>query len=128
MLKSSNLVRKRIANGIYEGVYSNPKGTVAAPLLELKLLGEVIGEVFADPIKDQESTWLIRCKIPAETLSDGIQTFLICKMGDDTILDSFSIVMGEPLTDDLRAEINLLREELDMLKRAFRRHCVETMG
>jgi hypothetical protein len=26
----------------------------------------------------------------------------------------------------LRAEVDLLRAELDMLKRAFRRHCVET--
>lgn len=128
MLQSSSLVRKRIANGIYEGVYSDPKGTVAAPLLELSFLGEVFGEVFTDPIEGEESTWLIRCKIPAETLSDGIQTFLICKMGEDAVLDSFSIVMGEPLADDLRAEISLLREELDMLKRAFRRHCVETMG
>jgi hypothetical protein len=128
MLQSSSLVRKRITNGIYEGVYSDPKGTVAAPLLELNFLGEALGEVFADPIEGEENTWLIRCKIPTETLSDGIQTFLICKMGEDTVLDSFSIVMGEPLSDDLRAEISLLREELDMLKRAFRRHCVETMG
>ena len=27
---------------------------------------------------------------------------------------------------DLRAEMDLMRAELDMLKRAFRRHCVET--
>ena len=128
MLKSSNLVRKRIVNGIYEGVYSGKKGTTAAPLLELKFLGEALGEVFADPIEGEENTWLIRCKIPAETLSDGIQTFLIYKMGEDAVLDSFSIVMGEPLADDLRAEISLLREELDMLKRAFRHHCVETIG
>jgi hypothetical protein len=128
MLQSPSLVKKRITNGIYEGVYSGSKGNVSAPLLELHFLGEVFGEVFADPIEGEENTWLIRCKIPAETLSDGIQTFLICKMGEDAVLDCFSIVTGEPLADDLRAEISLLREELDMLKRAFRRHCVETMG
>jgi hypothetical protein len=32
------------------------------------------------------------------------------------------------MEDDLRAEVDLLRAELDMLKRAFRRHCLETMG
>ena len=35
---------------------------------------------------------------------------------------------GEALAHDIRAEIDLLRAELDMLKRAFRRHCLETMG
>jgi hypothetical protein len=30
------------------------------------------------------------------------------------------------MEDDLRAEVDLLRAELDMLKRAFRRHCLET--
>jgi len=128
MLNSPRLVRKRIANGVYEGIYTNPIGTSSAPLLELSYLGKAVGEVFTDPLEEQEGGWVIRCKIPAETLSDGVQTFLIHKTGEDTVLDSFSIIMGEPLADDLRAEISLLREELDMLKRAFRRHCVETMG
>ncbi len=128
MPHSSSLVRKRITNGVYEGVYTGPKGTVASPILELNHLGQAVGEIIIDPIEGQESSWLIRCKIPGETLSDGVQTFLILKPGTNIVLDSFSIVMGEPLADDLRAEISLLREELDMLKRAFRRHCVETMG
>lgn len=128
MLHSPSLIRKRIINGEYEGVYIAEKNEVSAPLLELNHLGEIVGEVFASQIEDQEGSWLIRCKIPAETISDGIQTFLICKAGEITMLDSFSIVAGEPLEDDLRAEISLLREELDMLKRAFRHHCVETMG
>ena len=36
------------------------------------------------------------------------------------------MITGEPLGDDIRAEVELLRAELDMLKRAFRRHCLET--
>lgn len=128
MSNSSVLSKKRITNGVYEGVYKAKKGDTAAPSLELKHLGETIGEVFADQLDAQENTWLIRCKIPADTISDGVQTFLICKTGDDIKLDSFSIAAGEPLDDDLRNEISLLREELDMLKRAFRRHCVETTG
>ena len=35
-------------------------------------------------------------------------------------------IAGEAVSDDLRAEVELLRAELDMLKRAFRRHCLET--
>ena len=37
------------------------------------------------------------------------------------------MITGEPVEDDLRGEIDLLRAELDMLKRAFRRHCIDTM-
>jgi hypothetical protein len=43
-------------------------------------------------------------------------------------LAHFTIITGVPMEDDLRAEVDLLRAELDMLKRAFRRHCVETLG
>ncbi len=128
MLKSSPLSRKRIANGVYEGVYSGQKTEMAAPSLELNHLGETVSEVTAKQLDEQENTWFIRCNIPTEAITDGIQTFLLCKVGEDTVLDSFSIVAGEPLDDDLRNEISLLREELDMLKRAFRRHCVETLG
>jgi len=128
MSNSSTLTKKLIANGVYEGIYKGEKSETAAPLLELTYLGKTIDEVFVDPLEEQENTWLIRCKIPVETISDGIQTYLICKTGEDIMLDSFSIVAGEPLNDDLRNELNLLREELDMLKRAFRRHCVETVG
>ena len=48
-------------------------------------------------------------------------------METDARLASFTVVMGQPLDEDIRAEMALLRAELDMLKRAFRRHCVETM-
>ncbi len=128
MPSSSTLTRKLITSGVYEGIYKGEKDEITAPILELTYLGKTIGEVFVDTLEAQENTWLIRCKIPAETIADGIQTYLICKTGEDIMLDSFSIVAGEPLDDDLRNEINLLREELDMLKRAFRRHCVETLG
>ena len=56
-------------------------------------------------------------------------------MADD-VLECFNftlslpgtIVTGVAMEDDVRAEIDLLRAELDMLKRAFRRHCLETTG
>lgn len=124
----SPLSRKRIYNGVYEGVYIGHKAEVTAPALELKYLGENLSEVTVKKLDEHENTWVVRCSIPIEAITDGIQTFLLCIAGENTVLDSFSIVAGEPLDDDLRNEINLLREELDMLKRAFRRHCVETLG
>ena len=42
------------------------------------------------------------------------------------ILGDFTLMAGDAVADDLRAEVELLRAELDMLKRAFRRHCLET--
>ena len=36
-----------------------------------------------------------------------------------------TIIAGEVLDEDVRAEVMLLRAELDMLKRAFRRHCAD---
>ncbi|MDB9857663.1 hypothetical protein OAC63_04650 [Amylibacter sp.] len=70
----------------------------------------------------------MKADIPKEFLMDGVQTFLFVFEGQTEILDRFSIITGEPLKEDLRAEIQLLREELDMVKRAFRRHCIETIG
>jgi hypothetical protein len=55
-----------------------------------------------------------------------VQTFLITDTATDETLNSFSLLSGDALAGDSRAEITLLREELDMLKGAFRRHCVET--
>ncbi len=33
---------------------------------------------------------------------------------------------GSALDEDIRNDLSLLREELEMLKRAFRRHCADT--
>ena len=54
-------------------------------------------------LNKEEDLWLLQVLIPEETIADG-----------------------EALGDDMRVEIELPRAELDMLKRAFRRHCVET--
>jgi hypothetical protein len=43
------------------------------------------------------------------------------------VLDQFTVIVGVPLEEDLRAEISLLRAELDLLKRSFQRHCTETL-
>lgn len=72
--------------------------------------------------------WTVSVPIPAALLSDGVQTFVVREAGTGATLGHFSIVAGAPLEADLRAEIDLLRAELDMLKKAFRRHCVETGG
>jgi hypothetical protein len=42
-------------------------------------------------------------------------------------LGDFAIIAGDAAGEDIRAEMSLLRAELDMLKRSFRRHCRETV-
>ena len=74
----------------------------------------------------EPNQWSVRVPIPIELIGDGAQTFLIFDRDTGKTLDSFTIITGEPLSDDLQAEVDLLRAELDMLKKAFRRHCVET--
>lgn len=70
--------------------------------------------------------WALSAPVPADLLSDGVQTVLVREAGSTETLGHFAILAGEALDDDLRAEVDLLRAELDMLKKAFRRHCVDS--
>ena len=60
--------------------------------------------------------------MPPHLFNDGLQTFVVSDESGATVT-SFSLLAGDALADDLRAEINLLRNELDLLKKAFRQHC-----
>jgi hypothetical protein len=75
---------------------------------------------------DGPGVWFLRFPIPPEVISDGVQTFVISDAATNAVVATFSLLAGDVLDHDLRAEISLLRAELDMLKRAFRRHCAET--
>ena len=59
---------------------------------------------------------------PAEILSDGVQIVSLRSTVTGAVLDRITFLAGDILDDDIRAEIALLRDELEMLKRAFRRH------
>jgi len=119
------LTKTRIRAGIWEGVLS---GIDAAPQLEVLLLEQPIAGVVAEPVAGRAGEWAVRVPIPADVLSEGVQTFLIREAGSDETLAHFTIITGVAMEDDMRAEVDLLRQELDMLKRAFRRHCLETVG
>lgn len=120
------LTKTRLFEGVWEGVLSSSAQFPIQPQIEVTHLEKPLSgvELIEDGEKDH---WVLRVPIPAELLSDGVQSFLIRDADSGETLDSFSILAGEALADDIRAEITLLREELDMLKRAFRRHCLETM-
>lgn len=121
----ASLTKTRIRAGVWEGVMTGP---TEAPVLEVSLLGVAIAGISTTPIPERAGEWLVRVPIPGEALSEGVQTFLIRNAGADETLAHFTVITGVAMEDDVRAEIDLLRAELDMLKRAFRRHCLETMG
>lgn len=116
------LTKTRIHAGVWEGVLTGadtpPDIMVTHQTVELEDF--VLRE---DP--DVEGQFLLSVPIPIELLSEGVQTFLIADRNTNERLASFAVVTGQPLDEDFRAEMELLRAELDMLKRAFRRHCLE---
>ena len=121
-----SLVKTRIQAGIWEGVLAGGLGTGEPPAIEVTHLGEPVQGVAVTPDARTPGNWHVRIAIPPDLLCDGVQTFLVTDPETGETLNSFTIITGEPLEDDIRGEIDLLRAELDMLKRAFRRHCVET--
>lgn len=75
------------------------------------------------PQADGDESYLIEIAVPAQILNDGIQTLVLENSETGMRLGHLSIQAGEMLDPDLRAELDLLRSELDLLKTAFRRHC-----
>ena len=120
------LTKTRIQAGVYEAVLKADVEGNYFPELQAFHLEKPVGELSLSEDAALDKTWLVRLTIPADVLTDGIQSFVIVDTKTEATLDSFTIITGEPLDDDIRAEVDLLRAELDMLKKAFRRHCVET--
>jgi hypothetical protein len=119
-----HLTKTRIQAGIWEGVLT---GAEQRPEIEVNHMAQPIGGANLREDPQTPGQYLVQVPIPAELLSEGVQTFVITDKNTDERLASFTIVTGQPVDEDFRAEVELLRAELDMLKRAFRRHCVETM-
>ncbi|MDX1786334.1 hypothetical protein [Roseovarius sp. ZX-A-9] len=120
------LTKTRLFEGVWEGVLTHDGEGNAQPRIEVTHLGEAVEGV--QVIENADAAhWVLRVPIPAHMIADGVQTFLIRETSGDAVLGNFSLISGEALAYDIRAEVTLLREELDMLKRAFRRHCLETM-
>lgn len=120
------LTKTRLFEGAWEGVLQSNTSDSGQPIITVTHLEKPLAGVRIVENSD-DGTWQLRVPIPVEVISDGVQVFLINDSQSGETLESFSLLAGEALGDDFRAEMELLREELDMLKRAFRRHCLETM-
>jgi hypothetical protein len=116
------LTQTRISQGIWEGVLSGVVGAV--PTIEARHQDRAIEGLEITPVAGKPGRFALRLPIPPAVLGDGVQTVLLS--AGTEVLAQFTLIVGVPLEEDLRTEISLLRAELDMLKRAFRRHCAET--
>lgn len=120
------LTKTRLSQGIWEGALTRESKDGPSPDIRVTYLDETVAGV---DIKEDlaNGLWAVRIPIPSNAIADGVQTLLIRDNATDDALGNITLIAGEALADDIRAEVDLLRAELDMLKRAFRRHCLETM-
>ena len=122
----SNLVltKTKLQQRKWEGILTGAAGS-NAPKLSVTHQGVQVEDVSVTEI-NETGTYAVAIPIPAEAIADGMQTLFVQDANDDAKLATITLMAGEALGDDLRVEADLLRAELDMLKRAFRRHCLET--
>ena len=120
------LTKTFLRNGVWQGIITGADSTAGQPDIRVMYLDQPVDktELAEGPDKGQ---WTLRIPIPDHAIADGVQTFVTYDNANDTKIGHFTLIAGDPLADDMRAEMELLRAELDMLKRAFRRHCLETM-
>jgi hypothetical protein len=115
------LEQGRIAGGVWEAVLT---GAATAPVIEALHAGRVIDGVEVRPDAGKAGRFVVRVPIPAWALNEGVQSFLVRSEG--ATLAQFTLIAGSPLDEDIRADLSLLRAELDLLKRAFQRHVRES--
>ena len=117
------LTTTRIKEGVWQGIVA--PSTEDAPPLEVTHQGNIIADISLQQDADT-GHWYLSVPIPPSAISEGVQTLIVRNTETDAAIGHLTLMAGEVLGDDIRAEMDLLRAELDMLKRAFRRHCTET--
>jgi len=104
----------RFENGLWQGHLA----AEGEPKIAVRYLGQDLEDL---RLTQAEDGWQLAIPVPAAALSDGVHSFVILDVTTSEKLGDFTIIAGDAAADDLRAEVELLRAELDMLKRAFRR-------
>ncbi|AXI40884.1 hypothetical protein [Sulfitobacter sp. SK011] len=118
------LTKTKMQQGVWQGIITQ-NGT-DTPQIDVSHQKNSIADVSITH-DSAANHWVLSVPIPKEAIADGVQTLIIRDTAADVDIGHITLLAGEVLGDDIRAEIDLLRAELDMLKRAFRRHCLETM-
>lgn len=119
------LTRTRLLAGVWEGILT---GARAAPALEALLRGRPVEGLSVTALSGEPGRYAVRIPIPQEAIGEGVEAVLIRDRATGETLDQVFIAAGPAAEADVRAEVALLRAELDLLKAAFRRHVRETGG
>ena len=111
------LVKVALPAGRYDGVLTAAEDTGVEAVHQ----GTVIAAAkLGQP--DGDGTVNVQIDLPASVLSDGVQVVALRSTTTGAVLDRLTFLAGAALDEDLRSEVALLRDELEILKRAFRRH------
>ncbi len=114
----------RLRRSFKSGIWEVEIAAASVPALEIHTdLGD---QLAPEILSEDDGTIRVRFALPPGLLGDGIQTLVLLEPTSCTVLDALQITAGEVPDDDMRAEMALLRAEIDLLKKAFRRHCAET--
>lgn len=115
------LHRTGVTGGTYRGLLTGGDGA-QVPDLTLVLGGETLGRMTVTQV---DGGWQVEAEMGLAPLTDGTQTVFV-RLPDGTALDSVTVVTGLSAPEDLRAQVDALRDELDLMKTAFRRHVNES--
>ena len=119
-----SLTRVRLQGGRYEGLLE-----AAAPVaIEAVHDGKVVAAARLSPEDSAPGRYRVALDLPAVVIGEGVQVITIRASQSNSVLDRITLISGDPLDQDIRAELALLRDELELLKHAFRRHCADTVG
>lgn len=126
------LVKTQLRGGLWEGLLACGPDTPAPPRLVVFHPGGEIENFTLQPVPpeagghDGAEAYLLRIPLGTELITDGVHLVTIAERASGAVLGRITVAADAEADEDLRAELRLLRAELDLLKRAFRRHCVET--
>lgn len=104
--------------GLQAGLWTGILHAPAAPArLTLTHQGRDLAEASVTPAGP--GRFAVAAPVPASVLGDGVTTLSLMAGAD--VLAHLHIAAGQPVEADLRADIALIRAELDLLKRELRR-------
>jgi hypothetical protein len=122
-MSTIELTKTQMRQGVWQGVITQSGGQ--EPLIEVSHRNTLVTD-FTLTHEEKQDHWVLAIPVPAEMIADGVHTLVIKDKMTGQQIGHETFLAGDVLGDDIRAEMDLLRAELDMLKRAFRRHCRET--
>lgn len=122
-MSAVQLTKTKMQQGVWQGIITGMGED--APRIEVTHENTPVPDIILTH-NESADHWTLSIPIPPQAITDGVQTLIIRDLEANEKIGHVTLMAGEALGDDIRAEMDLLRSELDMLKRAFRRHCVET--